>query len=333
MRRILMALLLLPASAVPGYPWQGESGRPSTSPSDVKLTVGVRGDQSVFQIGEVIPLELSFTSSTPNKYRLEMATYERTGRLNIQSFALQPLSGWDDPLGFYFRYFRPGFAGGSVGGKALSTEPAVIQLELNEWVRFENPGQYRVAVKSARVSKLGPRLEIPGDVVRTSSNQLLLTIVPAIEAWQLRTLQQALAILDGPGAATTGNYRSRLDTQRPAVKALRYLGTAAAAREMARRLLPNERNWADDYRLGLIASPAREAALDEMRALLADPDFPVSGLFLETMSIVALPADTADDAREQRQEIEIRFRQELATALGTKRNEALTVSKDTITRR
>jgi hypothetical protein len=256
----LIALLLLLASAVPGYPRQAESDRPSTSPPDVTLKVRVRGDQSVFQIGEVIPLELSFTSSTPDKYRLEMATYERTGRLNIQSFAVQPLAGWDDPLGFYFQYFRPGFAGGPLIAKALSTEPAVIQLEMNEWVRFKNPGQYRVAVRSARVSKLGPRLDIPGDVVRTRSNELLLTIAPATEAWQLRTLQRALAILDGPAGAT-GNYQRRRDTQRPAVKALRYLG-AAAAREMARRLLPNERNWTDDYRLGLVASPAREAALE-----------------------------------------------------------------------
>jgi hypothetical protein len=332
MRRILIALLLLPASAVPGYCGQAESDRQSTFPPDVTLKVRVRGNQSVFQIGEVIPLELSFTSSTPNKYRLEMATYDRTGRLSIQSFAVQPLSGWEDPLGSYFHYFQPGFAGGPLIATALSTAPAVIQLELNEWVRFKSPGQYRVAVKSARVSKLGPRLEIPGDVVRTSSNELVLTIVPATEAWQLRTLQQALAILDGPAEAT-GNYENRLDTQRPAVKALRYLGTAAAAREMARRLLPNERNWADDYRLGLIASPVREAALDEMRALLADPDFPVSGLFLNTMSIIALPADAAGDVRAQRKELDTRFQQELFTALGTKRNEALTVSKDTVSRR
>ena len=328
MLRILIALLLLPASAVPGYSRHAESDRPSTSPSDVKLTVRVRGDQSVFQIGEVIPLELSFTSSTPNKYRLEMATYDRTGRLNIQSFAVQPLSGWDDPLDFYFYYFTPGFGGGALSAKVLSTEPAVIQLEMNEWVRFKNPGQYRVAVKSARVSKLGLRLDVPGDVVRTSSNELLLTIVPATEAWQLRTLQQALAVLNAPPVG-----RSRLDTQRPAVKALRYLGTAAAAREMARRLLPNESNWTNDYRLGLVASPAREAALDEMRALLADPDFPVSGLFLNTMSIVALPADAAGDVRAQRKELDTRFQQELFTALGTKRNEALTVSQDTISRR
>jgi hypothetical protein len=329
MRRTLLALLLLPASAVPGYSWQAESDRPPTSPPDVKLTVRVRGDQSVFQIGEVIPLELSFTSSAPNKYRLEMATYDRIGRFNIQSFAVQPLSGWDDPLDFYFFYYLyPGFAGGGRSAKVLSTEPAVIQLEMNEWVRFKSPGQYRVTVKSARVSKLGPRLDVPGDGVRISSNELLLTIVPATEAWQLRTVQQALAVLNAPPVG-----RSRLDTQRPAVKALRYLGAAAAAREMARRLLPNESNWTNDYRLGLVASPAREAALDEMRALLVDPDFPVSGLFLNTMSIVALPADAAGDVGAQRKELENRFLEQLVAALGTKRNEALTVSQDTISRR
>ena len=45
--------------------------------SYVKLVARTRDGQATFHIGEVIPLELSFTSSAEKKYQLDMATYDR----------------------------------------------------------------------------------------------------------------------------------------------------------------------------------------------------------------------------------------------------------------
>ncbi len=331
MRTFWPALLLLPALAMPGYSWQAAPNPSSSLSSDLKLTVRGRGNQSTFQIGEVIPLELLFTSSTPDKYRLDTRIGDRSGRQNMESFEIEPMSGWNDPLSLYFRSYGAFIGGGLGGEKTLSAEPAVVEIEMNEWVRFKNPGQYRIVVKSKRVSKLEPAPGVRGEA-GIASNELLLTIVPAKEEWQLRTLQQALAVLNAP--APTGSYPSQRDSRdrrQQAVKALRYLGTAQAAREMARRF--NDRDWTYEYRLGLIASPAREVGLDEMRALLVDPDFPVTSLFLSTMSNVALPLDAAGDIPKQREDIETRLRQELTAALGAKRNEALAVSKDALSHR
>ena len=89
MRSIPMALLLVPALAL------AESDRPATA--DVNLTVHTRGNESTFQVGQVIELELSFTSAKPKAYQIDMATYDRSGRLNAETFAIKPAAGWEDP--------------------------------------------------------------------------------------------------------------------------------------------------------------------------------------------------------------------------------------------
>jgi len=64
--------------------------------------------------------------------------------------------------------------------------------------------------------------------------------------------------------------------------------------------------------------------------MLTDPDFPVSSWFLNTMSVAGLPADPAGGIPAQRQALDTRYREELAAALSSKRNEALAVSAATI---
>ena len=214
-----------------------------------------RRSSSVFQIGEVIPLELSFTSSTPDKYRLEMATITtQPAGSTSQSFAVQPSSGWDDPLGFYFDQLHAPDFGAEV---ALSAKRSAIHAagspirarnERAAVVVRRNPGQIsRCGQVRARVEIRGPRLRRSrrrrqDGLERVTANHR----ARDRGVGKLRTLQQALAGLPQrprrcgrrPEAARTPNGRR----SRPS----RYLGTAAAAREMARRLLPNERNWADD---------------------------------------------------------------------------------------
>src|ERR1700690_1358256 len=86
---------------------------------DPQLTVTVRNNQSSFHIGEIIPLDLAFTSSTPNAYQLDMATYDRSGRLNEDQFVVDPSNGSDDPLQLYFRAYKGFMAGGLRGYKSL----------------------------------------------------------------------------------------------------------------------------------------------------------------------------------------------------------------------
>ena len=57
---------------------------------------------------------------------------------------MEPDSGWSDPLKSYFSSFAGFMGGGLINFEFLSETPIRIALDLNEWVRFELPGKYRV---------------------------------------------------------------------------------------------------------------------------------------------------------------------------------------------
>jgi hypothetical protein len=297
---------------------------PSPSPSDLQLTISTSNNQLSFRIGEVIPIDLAFTSSSHNKYQLDMASYDRSGRLNEDGFVVDPSTGWDDPLQLYFRSYKVFMAGGLRGSQVLSAQPTRIHVELNEWIRFKTAGQYRITVISGRVSEIGSSL-FSGP--RVSSNSLSLTIVPATKEWQESALRAALRALrsSGPSAGPGSNPS---DPRNQAIKTLRYLGTADAARDMAGRIDGGNSDW--EFEAGLIGSPARSAGLEEMKRLLVKPDFPVTGRFLSTMSVLALPEDASDNVPEQREQAEAEFRQELISAIGQKQGAAGAASNSSI---
>ena len=255
---------------------------------------------------------------------MDMATYDRSGRLDEDKFVVDPSAGWDDPLQLYFRSYKGFMAGGLRGFKSLTPAPTTVHVELNEWIRFKTPGQYRITVVSRRVSKVGSN-EF-GDPTVTS-NSVTLTILRATKEWQDATLKSAIQFLDStkPPAVPALNPA---DSRTQAVKTLRYLGTPEAAREMARRITGTVSDW--DFAAGVMGSPARSVALAEMKKLLVDPNFPVSGRFLGTMSVLALPDGIVDNIPEERERIETQFRQELVSALPQKQGAALAVSNNTI---
>ena len=289
----------------------------------VALAVRTSGGQETFHIGERIPLELSFTSSSAS-YQLNTASYDRGGRLAVESYKIEPDQGWDDPLDLYFQSYG-GFMGGGLSGfQRLSAAPSVIHRDLNEWVRFNQPGRYRLVVASSRVSRVGTEFRSPA--VEVSSGELWLTIIPATAEWQAAALEQARAIL--AHQPTGGLPPSGPSPAAQAVATLRYIGTPAAAREMARGL--TEPSFAFQFKLGLASTPARDAAMKSLDELLNDPDFPVNGNFLDTMSLVGLPPGKTDHRPEERVELETKFRTQLIAALGRKRGAALAVSAYTI---
>lgn len=298
---------------------------PGPSPSDPQLTISTRNNQLSFHIGEIIPIDLAFTGSSHNKYQLDMATYDRSGRLSEDRFVVDPSTGWDDPLQLYFHSYNGFIGGGLRGFEVLSPTPRTIRVELNEWIRFKTPGQYRITVISGRVSEAGSgRFGGPG----VTSNSLRLTIVPATKEWQEFTLKTALQILNSTKAPAVPPVPDPSDPRAHAIKTLRYLGSANAAREMAHRLTGSDSDW--DFEAGLAGSPDRSAGLEEMKKLLVDPSFPVTGRFLSTMSVLTLPEGSVDNVAAQRQQAEAELRQELISAMGQKRGTARAVSNSTI---
>jgi hypothetical protein len=305
----------------------GQTPRPEpVCPSDITFQVATRNNQARFRIGEVINLELRFSSTTARKYHLDTASYDRSGRMGIEQFDVSPATGWTDPLAVYFHAFAGFMGGGLRGTKDLSAQPEVIELQLNEWVRFDQPGRYRVTIDSGRIFTGG--LGTPVPPIRVKSNPIDIEIVPADPQWERQTLRAAVEALEGksipPSAVPVAPT-----VQRDALKMLRYLGTPAAAVDLAERLGDNDTSG--DLAFGLIGSPAHNAALHEMERLLDDSDFPVQSRFLTALSVVALdPGGLYPDLPDRRSALEAQYRDRLAVLLDSKRGKAQSVSANTI---
>lgn len=146
-------------------------------------------------------------------------------------------------------------------------------------------------------------VDAPYILQELTSNELELTIVDATPEWQEETLEWAVGTI----AKVAPLYNEPSDSAKigEAMRALRFLDTPAAARELAHRA-------SNPYlSLGLVGSPERAAGLEEMKKMLRDPLAPIDDRFLVTMSVLAL-LDGLGDRYAERWEIEQGFRQELA---------------------
>jgi len=317
-----LVLFLLHLFATGGYSGQAQSGPnpgPEYSPEDALLTIRTHTGQSVFHIGEMIELDLAFTSTAPQKYSLDAAHFERP--FGVDNITVTPRLGWEDPFGAFYKLCPVMYEGGLQNILTLSKQPTIVPIVLNDWFRFERPGEYEIKVDSGRVSSPNGR---SGRIV-LSSNRLPIRIIPATAQWQEETLKNAFAVLDQTGTDTY--YWQRMARYR-AARTLRCLGTSAAAREMGKRIKEYEAA-SSEFILGLATSPAREDSLEALKALLVDPNFPVFPLDLCAIAFVALPQE-AMGSKDALEASKARFRDELRSALPNKRGHALEQSTITV---
>ena len=330
-RSTIVLLAAIMQTLVGGGTAAQDSSSVASSASQDGPQLQLSTNATVYRQGQLIPLELSFTSKVPNRYQVNMAEYDRSGRMGYEKFVVEPADGTADPLLAYFKSETVFFGGALTNFKFLSDSPYVTHLYLNEWVRFDKPGNYRVTVTSRRVSDTpGGKSYYQGAIQLLKSNSIEIRIIEPDSAWQQSELKSILADLD-TSPAPTGPFSS--SPRITAMTKLRYLGSADAARELARRLSGDEGqvDWVCAF--GLIGSPNKLAGYEEMRRLLVDPDFPVGSGFLQAMAIVLLdPAQPPEALRQQREANLEDARSALMSAVLTKRGKALIVSVDTVLR-
>jgi hypothetical protein len=273
----------------------------SVNPAGVSFTIRLKDGRKQFEPGEIINLELLFSSRTPQTYSLNNASYDRSGRLLIDSYHVNPQEGVSDPLDDYFNAGPFGFMGGGLSSSSwLDEKPALIASELNDWCRFDRPGKYRLYVTSHRV---GRKRDADDDAYHTqrltlTSNIIEFEILPGDAKWAGQQLREAIAILDAQEQSVN---------KRAACHTLRFLGTTGAAREMARRLRGVDQECDGEYVFGLVGSPYRALVISEMERLLEAPEHPVSYSFLRTLSLLSFtvqhPASLPPypDAQDQQQ--------------------------------
>ncbi|MGH8056545.1 MAG: hypothetical protein ACREOH_04825, partial [Candidatus Entotheonellia bacterium] len=246
------------------------------SDEQARLTIRFADGRSQFRQGEVIALELQFTSSISDTYTVSTRSYDRSGRLDTDQVFVMPESR--DPLHDYFKGLLGGFVGGGLSGfRTLAEEPYVYRLEINEWVAFDRPGRYTIEITSSRVSRYD---QLTGQAVPVMlrSNPLEFDIEEVDAAWQARILADAIATLDSAASDDVQRGRAR--------SVLRFLDSPAALAELVRRLGdPEEISWWD-WKAGLLATRHRTIAREELQRGLSAPGVAVTYEYVVTLATI-----------------------------------------------
>jgi hypothetical protein len=257
--------------------------RPVATPATGTAKLALKGGQSVYHEGEIIPLELAFT------YRL-VQYRPRTGR-NLRPFSFCLIPTGRDPLQDDEDSGLWGSAGGSFhSGPYDVFDPGITYIDdmvLNE-SKSVPPGSYSL------------RMGI--------SNEVKFQVLPATPEWQAEQLASALAVLDADHSKDTP---SDIERTKQALRVLRFLGSEASTRELARRFWfydrqPLVRPISADYpinlffygyertqdywdiKAGLIASPYRAVAIEALTAAIQDPQHPATRAMVETLALLEI---------------------------------------------
>jgi hypothetical protein len=232
------------------------------NPPDVSFEIVPDHVNAQYHMGETISLTLHFTSSAAGRYRI----WRLVGRINgaQEQVHVDPTDGTADP----FANWRPiAFAGMGGGNYRVLSDQSIV-LELNDYVRFEKPGKYRIFVESSRLKlfdgQLNPNMDM-APALTVASKVLELEILPPDPAWseaQLVSAAKTLADKQLPDAR-------RIE----AIRILKNLQTEQAAQELLRSFSAAPANsivtqWTV---VALYASRYRDLVREGVQKLLADP--------------------------------------------------------------
>lgn len=178
-----------------------------------------------------------------------------------------------------------GMMGGLTNFKFLTAEPWTIKLNLNEWVRFTQPGEYSLIVSSSRVEARDSSNALGMSPVTGRSNKITLKMVAGTPAWQKKVFDEAVATLDS--VAPANRSQPEESSRRRSLDVLRFLGTPEAIRELAKRMRGEDAGGLDYIcSLGLMYSPERRVARDAVAERLNDPTHPISSNFLYALRML-----------------------------------------------
>ena len=148
-----------------------------------------------------------------------------------------------------------------------------MNVDLNQWVRFDRPGRYRVSALVHVSDKRQQNLAV-------TSNETEIEIVPADREWLAEQLRQAVAVLDAPAGTDQQAFNARAS----AVRTIWYLDTPESVREAARLLGALDEQTARPLQMALQGSAHQDVAIAAMKQLLRSPDQPVTSPFLQTLA-------------------------------------------------
>lgn len=283
---VSIAVLLIGCSVVAARP--PDTCSLTSTVTDAKLTLGISDGRTSFREGEIIPLVLSFTSTADKRYRAVARNYDRSGRLNLDSYCLEPEAR--DPLADYFSTtFSMG--GGLGGNQPLTEKPFTVTVELNEW-RQPGPGHYRLYVVSPRVSPEPDSLNslrTGAERVTLRSNTIEFDVIEGDAETRSKQLQEATEAYQKPTPANC-DYRFPHECGvGQAARRLRFLNTKESTKTLARLFWSlNDQPGGWDLMFGLYGSSYRTEAIAAMQREISAPDHPITQDFLTVFTKLQL---------------------------------------------
>jgi len=266
--------ILLIVALFAQFPSAGPQPQPD---SPVRLTLRLTDGRLQFRPGEIIPIELEFSSASTKRFTVDGVTYDRSGRLTIDEFVIDRIDDVTDPMLDYFGSFGGHIGGGIRGMGVLGEKPFTVKLELNEWFRFDKPGRYALAVKSRRVTD---ESVAPPAVIPVESNTITFEILPRDASWEVSEFERARRLIDAKQPPLGARAGCRM---------MRFLGTEAAAMEMIRRYgADTDQGCEFEYMAGLFSAANRPAVVTAMEGGLRAADQPVTGSYLRTLSTLSV---------------------------------------------
>jgi hypothetical protein len=258
---------------------------PAQDPTDLKVELRSATGSNRFQLGEVIPLEVLISSSTPNRY-LEPCKmfwescfgYPQCRFVTHWSFDVIPDTGWTD-IGWHG---CGAMSGPTIEVKSsdLTMEPKKYAYTLTNRFRFDSPGKYTVRLsitvglddETNQIRKSLNSTVKPNSVNKTS--EIVLEITPAGDKWKGTVIEQGMTAWTTKPPAYTNPPSPEYTHYQQEKEALCNLGTPEAAVALAGLL-----GQGIDVKHCLNINSHKEVIEAEMRRLLVDPNVGVRPMF------------------------------------------------------
>ncbi len=238
------------------------------------LQLRIKLSKPSYFLGELIPVTFVFEDTKDTKqYEAWMGSYDRSGRIHDLHFVMDgPVGSHVDPLS---SYFQDGiFMGGGIGNHVkLGRHEQVFHL--NEWVRIDRPGKYRLYATSSRVSQ-----------TKDNTSQHVELVSPVIELEIREAKAEELeetfrsAVAASAGASAQRGYEPGIYE---ALSRLRYLDTETSRRHL-RGLLGGEEGAGSLAMFGLIGTRDAKSAVALLDAGITAPDVAVTSSYLNALA-------------------------------------------------
>ena len=278
-----------------------------TAPVTMRIVTENNGTR--FRVGETIGIKATFETRAPGIWRINASGRDRPEMsMGLDRFVVTPQAGTSDPQSYRF---GRGFTGSGLGGWNLSERPFVQTLDLNQWLRFEQPGFYRVRAVFHANSILPGYRQFRS--LEFESNDIGIEIYSGEPTWMTTQLQVGAALLDSthglPGDLP-------LEARMNAARRIWYLDTPESIRAAA-RLLGTDAQISRLLQIALLGTRHGDHAIAAMQSLFPSPDQAISPAFLDTLA-------------ELRKVPTTQLRSELAEVVEQKHGQAKAISLKTL---